>query len=215
MLEISHIVLIVLVGLIIIYLFENIIHKTKPSNSIQTHDSFSDTYRPIKSDHTIPESGLNPLKENDLQTDYYIDKFLLNHTRCPRPTQSIKDFNQDFFKFRDYTENNSSMRFDPVDKITNLYLSDDLGPAQGRKNMKIKDMFDYLTSGTNLYHRDCVRLPYFDNTMHNGYNSSFATGMHNTRDNWLYENENPLNGGMVDNNLYPHDPEALEYLPAL
>ena len=36
-----------------------------------------------------------------------------------------------------------------------------------------------------------------------------------TRDNWLYDNENILNGGQIEKNLYANDPDASSFFPAL
>lgn len=207
--NISHILLIVVVGLVIVYLFENIINKKTPE---LFHPEKIFKYELPK--NVIKTINACPLRENDLKTEYYIRKQLLSNDQCPKPAQSINEFNKDFFKFRDHTWENSSMTLDPVDKITDLYLSGNLGQANN-SNMKIKDVYDNLTKGTNPYSRDCVRLPYFDNTMNDGYNYSFVSGMHNTRDTWMYENENQLNGGLVDKNLYPHDLEDIKNLPVL
>lgn len=165
---------------------------------------------------TIKTVNACPLKENDVATDYYIKRVLgADAMRCGRPTQSVKDFNKDFFKFRDYTYNNSSMTADPVDKILNLYLDGDLGQAGRHSPKKIRDIFDEVTAGINPYTKPCVRVPYFDNTMHDGYDSSFTTGMYNTRDDWIYQNEKEMNGGQVDKNLYGADPMDLKQFPAL
>lgn len=166
--------------------------------------------------HTINTINACPLKENDIATDYYIKKVLGDDTmRCSKPRQTTKEFNKDFFKFRDYTYNNSSMTIDPVDKVLNLYMDGDLGQARAHSPKKIRDIFDDLTSGVNLYSKPCVRMPYFDNTMHDGYNYSFMNGMYGTRDEWIYENEKEMNGGLVDKNLYGYDPMDLKQFPAL
>lgn len=133
---------------------------------------------------------------------------------CPKPQQSIPDFHKDFFNFRDKTNNNSSMQVDAVDKILDMYLSGNLDEARGQSNMKIKDIFDNATNcGPNLYTRECVRLPKFDNTNPDGWYHSFGTpAMHLVRDNWCYPGERIMNGGQVSQNLYPHDPDRSKEL---
>lgn len=230
--NISHILLLFLVGIIIFWIFESINQKQserfQDSEIISRLNNEVDMLNQMPYHHveespkvpklkTIPTINACPLKENDLQTDYYMTKYLLGNqtNNCPRPTQSIKDFNKDFFKFRDYTNGNSSMVYDSIDKIANLYLDGDLGEARRYPGMKIRDIFDQLTSGPNLYDRACVRVPQFDNTMQDGYNYSFYTGMYNNRDNWKYKNEKIINGGQIENNLYANDPEALKQFPVL
>ncbi len=166
---------------------------------------------------TIPQTSC-PIEKNDLQTEYYIRRNLLNPSFCPRPVQPIKEFNRDFFNFRDrFTNENSSIRPDSVDKILNLYLSGDLGQARGlSQNVRIKDLFDHVTDcGPNLYERQCVRLPDFDNTMHDGYDASIVTGMSGVRDDWEYPAERPINGGALEYGIYPYDQEYLRQMPAL
>lgn len=223
MVNISNVLLVVLVAVIVFWIFENINAKSSekfdqniiPEEEIM-HRHFEEN--PIVPKlKTIPTINACPLKENDLQTNYYITKYLMGGGAeiNPKPVQSIKDFNKDFFKFRDYTYNNSSMTVDSVDKIANLYLDGNLGEARNFPGMKIRDIYDNLTAGTNLYQRSCVRVPSFDNTMHDGYNYSFLTGMHNTRDNWQYPNEKEINGGQLEKNFYANDPEDLQQLPVL
>ncbi|ARF09760.1 hypothetical protein Indivirus_3_9 [Indivirus ILV1] len=194
---------------------------------MSTKENFDNTIHPhigespkIPEIPTIPSSQKTncPIQKSDLQTEYYIRKNLINPSFCPRPVKSIKQFNKDFFDFRDkFTNENSSNRPDSVDKVLNLYLSGDLGQAREMgQNMKIKDLFDHVTDcGPNLYERQCVRLPDFDNTMHDDYNANIVTGMSTTRDNWEYPGERPINGGSLEYGIYPHDQEYLRQMPAL
>jgi len=218
MITIKHILLFILVFILVIWFFESLNQKYK-AESFEEYPHIVES--PIVPElKTIPTGALNscPLKENDLKTKYYINRFLMGDGAqiCPRPVQTAKDFHKDFYKFRDYTYNNSSMTLDPVDKITNLYLEGYLGEAREYPGMKIRDVFDYLTGPcTKLYDKPCVRVPNFDNTMHNGYNSSFVTGMYNTRDTWQYPNEKEINGGQLEKNFYAHDPEDVKHFPVL
>ena len=241
MINISHILLLALVSIIIFWIFESI--NQKHNEKFQETELASDIDVPritseilhnpnvtsertynhlvespnVRKLRTIPRTGNCPLKENDDDTKNYITKFLMGNGtgNCPRPTQSIKEFNKDFFKFRDYTFGNSSMTLDSVDKIANMYLDGNLGEARGYQGKKIRDIFDDLVQGPQLYERKCARIPQFDNTMHDGYDASFVSGMQLTRDNWVYDNENILNGGQIEKNLYANDPDASLMFPAL
>lgn len=217
----KNLLLVILVILIIVVLFETMKHNPSENFNNNEINLKQPNTRPIynkKSDQlpTIPTINACRLRENELKTDYYIDKFLVNNPeRCPLPQQTIKEFNRDFFKFRDYTHNNSSIALDSVDKITNMILDGELSQAKNNQNKKIKDIFDDLTVNNNLYTKKCVRIPYFDNALSDGDNTNFITGMYNTRDNWMYENESQLNGAQVANNLYPHDTADTHQFPAV
>jgi hypothetical protein len=157
-----------------------------------------------------------PLPKNQQETNEYLTKYLLgNRQECPLPTKSKDQFRKDFFAFRDLTENSSSFRYDPVDKIQQLYLQGNLSKARRYPNIKIKDIFDSTTStGPNLYMRHCVRLPKFDNINYDGYKMSYgAHPMHNTRDNWKYSNEKIINGGEISDGLIGHDLEDSKNMP--
>jgi hypothetical protein len=158
-----------------------------------------------------------PVAKNDLKTDYYIDKFLMGDRKeiCPLPPISNKEFNNNFFKFRDYTYDNSSMTMDSVDKVANLQLDGFIGEARRYPNTKIRDIFDNLTCGPNLYLKQCVRVPKFDNTMQDGYNYNFVTGMENTRDNWKYPDESVMNGGNFMGKIHGRDPEEIKQFPVI
>lgn len=220
MITIKHILLFILVFILIIWFFESLNQKYKQETFEYNKYPHIVESPAVPKLETIPTGTLNscPLKENDLKTKYYINRFLMGDGAqiCPKAVKSAKEFNKDFFKFRDYTYNNSSMTLDPVDKVTNLYLEGYLGDAREYPGMKIRDVFDYLTGPcTKLYEKSCVRVPNFDNTMHDGYNSSFVTGMYNTRDTWQYPNEKEINGGPLEKNFYAHDPEDTKFFPAL
>ena len=214
MITISHILLAVVVFIIIFWLFEQMNQKyitASTENFIAKRK-----YVPQMQDFTIPATGDCPIDQSDDETKYYINKYLMGNGTgyCPRPVKSIKQFNKDFFKFRDYIENNSSMHPDPVDKINEMYLNGDLGQAKNYPaGTTIKDIFDKLTCGPNLYDRSCVRIPKFDNTMNDGFNFSFLTGMHNTRDTWEYPGDNEMNTGQLEHNLSATDPESLKQMP--
>lgn len=124
---------------------------------------------------------------------------------CHQQKQTRDEFNDDFFKFRDYTFANSSMSYDCVDKINDMNLNGNLGNASNLNGMKIRDIYDKLTQGTDLYTQKCVRVPEFDNTMNNSYDFDFVTGLHNIRDNWTYPSDKN-----ATNNIHARDNEAID-----
>lgn len=164
--------------------------------------------------HPVP-SGC-PVKDVEDENLIYLKDYLLGErVPCPLPSQTIDQFNKNFFDFRDkYTYQNSSMHEDPVDFIQNLYLSGNLDEARMYPNMKIKDIFDSATQGINLYERSCVRIPEFDNAIPDGYRYNAGTpGTLLTRDKWRYKNEKVMNGGEINNTgLHGYVPDANKYL---
>ena len=220
MTSLNHILLAVLVIIIIFWLFESMNTKYNEGfNNYQDfspyHEKFRDPYLPEVQEFTIPTKPACPVNSVDEKAKYYVERYLLGSADiCPKPTQSIKQFNKDFFKFRDtYTNENSSIRLDPVDKVVNMYLAGDLGEARGYKNKTIKDVFDDITQcGPPLYANGCVRIPKFDNTMNDGYNFKHLTGMHNVRDDWEYKGDREMNSGILDPTLRSNDPSEIKQM---
>ena len=223
--DISLIILIFLVTIIIFWIFENIgninrePYNTTVDEHIDNHNQDIVESPIIPKLKTIPKSNIKRIIEEDLQTQYYVNRQISEQEGdgvrvkkiCPRETQTNDEFNKDFFAFRDKVYHSSSMMNDGVDKMNDMILNG----GQDQKNMKIKDIYDQMTSGVNLYSDKTTRLPYFDNTMHDNYNYDFISGMHNTQDNWIYQNENEMNGGSLEKNFYGNDPNALMQMPAL
>jgi hypothetical protein len=215
MTNINHIIMVVIVFIIIFWLFEQMNQKYYTP----TNETFiaKNEYMPQLQDFIIPPTNRCPVRDTEVQTRRYINKYPLGNGGtgyCPRPVKTIKQFNKDFFKFRDYIENNSSMHVDTVDKIADMYLDGDLGHARNYpQNTTIKDVFDNLTCGPHLYDRSCVRMPRFDNTMNDGFNFSFLTGMYNTRDKWNYPHDNEMNTGKLEKTLSASDPEDIRQMP--
>lgn len=172
--------------------------------------------------HTVfPKSGSGcpTLQKNEEDTDLYIQKYALSnepvHSIEPSdPPKHIQQFHDDFFAFRDtYTNENSSMRYDPVDKIQDLYLSGNMDEARGYPNKKIKDLFDYTTLGPNLYGRGCVRVPYFDNINPEGWKYSYGSpGTQLVADEYDYTPEKVMNGGEIRGGLAGMDPASSNFM---
>ena len=103
-----------------------------------------------------------PVKKNELQIFKYTKNNIIARSD-PQGPKCRKDFNDDFFSFRDKVWGNSSMTLDPVDKINALYLSDNYDEVRGYPNgFRIKDFYDSLTEGGIFSKRSCVRVPDFD-----------------------------------------------------
>lgn len=65
---------------------------------------------------------------------------------CDKPMQTHDEYHKDFFGFRDrFTNENTSINYDPVDAVNNVTLT---GEYEGAK---IKDIYDNMTKGTNIY----------------------------------------------------------------
>lgn len=153
-----------------------------------------------------------PYKEEEVEevSPGYSPRTPTDKYNNPNPRVNVKKYNNDFFKFRDFTEQNSSIRYDAVDKINNLTLSGELSKLGANSGAKIKDIYDALTSNDiNLYKKPCVRLPFFDDINPDGYSYQPGTpGMQLTPDDWNYNREKVLNGGQFMENIVGNDPNT-------
>lgn len=212
--------MLLLLGTILIILIIFIyIHSTsdQPSTAIENKTS---NFVPIvvqkKIKQRIRRKKINPVNDicgyvdDDLASKYINSKSMKTRI-CGRKPQTAKQFANSFFKFRDFTEHNSSMFYDPVDKITDLRLS---GELEEGSDLKIKDVYDQLTAGPDLYKNKCTRLPYFDHAMNDGYNFDFVTGLYGTRREWNYYGDNEMNSGLLDPGLSATQ-DGTSYYPAL
>jgi len=139
---------------------------------------------------------------NDYSNDEYVTRFL-TETDQQKPScnkvKSIKQFNNDFFKFRDNIENSSSNRIDPVDKINQLTIDSNLDFAKSYPNMNIKDVYDELTKAPDLYTKPYVRNPKFDDMNYDGWVAQTGSpGLILNQEEWKYNNEKMMNGGRID-----------------
>lgn len=125
---------------------------------------------------------------------------------CPKDPISIKQFNKEFFDFRNKIENNSSMVLDPVDKMTDLFLDGTIwNPPKGDPTT-IGEIYDQLTKRPD-FQSDCTRIPTFDSVMYDGYMNmpNSTTGLYSSGNEWVYSGENENNGGELEKRLYAHD----------
>ena len=110
-------------------------------------------------------------------------KYISTNYGCKRPVQSTKEHHDEFFSFRDKTENNTSIRYDPVDKIMNMKLdgmlnkvtryncgnniSEQREPVPSLYNMvkdmqekprtrcdNVQDIYDVIVSGQMEYNKE-------------------------------------------------------------
>ncbi len=126
----------------------------------------------IRSDKGIPRPSCIDNDNMSLESVGSVDAVYENSS-CD--FQTTKEFNNNFFSFRDSTFKNSSMTVDPVDKINQLYLSGDLSTINSCKPVKIKDIYDKTTQELPYFQRDCVRTQYYDKTNPEGYLFSFGS----------------------------------------
>jgi hypothetical protein len=220
--DISYLLLFIIVSIIIFYFLDkakkNYSEKFKLLDTNIGFDINKQIYdqpklisRKLK---TIPKSKYNPLRENDLQTQFYINKNILGRTQkpCPKPIQTPEEFNNDFFKFRDYTYNDSAIREDPVDKMNELQQSN----YNGFHDKPIQEIYDMIAAGpVNLYKNPDARKTYYDNTMNDGYDFCQLSNLYNNRDEWFYYDEKVMNGGLTEMGIYGDDPETLKEFPIL
>lgn len=210
MLPTKHVILILIVFGLIIWFIINI----KSTEQFKTQEQPPVTCLPLERRKNLANitniaNLVNP--ENIANIDKYRNKkFKLKKYRdkepCPRPVQSIKDFHKDFFNFRDYTNENTSIVMDPVDRINKVMLEDDL------HNVKIKDVFDKITESTDLYQQPRTRVHQFDNILYDNYDTSVVSGMQNVRKEWKYSGESTNNGKIVEHED-PYDPSDTKNFP--
>ena len=89
-----------------------------------------------------------------------------------------------------------SHQSDPVDKMNMLCLE---GGKQGKK---IKDLYDDLTRGINLYDKKCTRVPNFDTMIDEGYFDYNGKNSISLADKPInYDDDHLMNGGPVYNDI--------------
>lgn len=99
--------------------------------------------------------------------------------------------------------NFSSHQDDAVDKINTMIVNGQGTIGDENQGMRIRDLYDTLTSGIDLYGDKCVRNQ-------GNYNLGKTTGntlpKHNgkyyTEEKWRYGDERVINGGNFYNNIY-------------
>jgi hypothetical protein len=145
----------------------------------------------------------------DTHNDPTNDQFKLAQKHMGRediPFCSTNAMNN-FVGFKDMVNLSSGQQSDLVDKITKVYLGDNMENARGFSGKRISEIYDQLTkSPDNL---PCVVQPQANILFpENSYKVDGFRGEMYTKDMWKYSNEKVMNGGQVDKDLYPNDPSV-------
>lgn len=143
-----------------------------------------------------------------------VDKSKSDFTRS-----EVDEYREEQLQFHDKINGTSAPAEDPVDKMNNLTLQGGI-KARGQT---IADYYDNLVNvrvsnlngpgfimGTSIPTDKCVSPPKFDSSsgVPQGYytGNANAGGRYIMRDNWMYMNENPNNGGNLYDGITAHDP---------
>nr|QBK88603.1 MAG: hypothetical protein LCMiAC01_02800 [Mimivirus LCMiAC01] len=90
--------------------------------------------------------------KHSINDDYY---YIPTNYGCKKPVQSTKEHFDEFYGFRDKkTQHNSSIRYDPVDKMMNLKLDGVLSKATRHNYGNIADIFDHIVDGPIQYNKE-------------------------------------------------------------
>jgi len=114
------------------------------SSDIHSYDT-----KPITTIRKSYPKGQHQFKHS-INDDYY---YIPTDYGCKRPIQTTDEHHRDFFSFRDTLCDNTSIRYDPVDKIANMKLSGLLNKSSGYRHDKIKDVFDHTVDGIPEYRK--------------------------------------------------------------
>jgi hypothetical protein len=102
--------------------------------------------------------------------------------------------------------NFSSHQDDAVDKINTLILNGQGTIGDDNQGMRIRDLYDTLTSGVDLYTNKCVRNQgNYNLGKTSGYTLPKHNGKYFTEDKWAYGHERVINGGSFYNNIHPNN----------
>jgi hypothetical protein len=128
-------------------------------NTIKNHSYDND-----KENVNMPLEGYNNenLDNNELcnlndKVNEIIRKSLLSNANICKPKKKLSrndiDKNREnVFGFRDYVFQTSNEE-DAIDRINELYLDGNSDVTKKYKGMKIKDIFDDITKGNNIYNK--------------------------------------------------------------
>ncbi len=183
---------------------------------------------------TLAESSKNMKRyirdyvlDGNLQCSCAVDKSTSGFTR-----NEVDNYRENQIAFRDKIYGTSDLPLDPVDKMNLITLKEGV-KANGST---VADFFDNILSngyndamsnnnvsnmigpgfimGTSIPKTKCIRDPIIDVSI--GVPQSYYQGSANAdskymlRDNWMYNNENPNNGGIMFEGIRAEDP-MMEY----
>lgn len=159
--------------------------------------------------------------DGNAQCGCVVDKSKSDFTR-----DEVDEYREKFIGFKDKINGTSALPEDPVDKMNQITLQGGIKA----KGQTIADFYDNIVTpytgrgyeqrpstggggfilGSPLPSDRCVRPPLFDAS--SGVPQGFYTkdanngGRYMTRDNWMYNNENPNNGGAFYDGVHGQDP---------
>lgn len=167
--------------------------------------------------------------ENDLEIKRYIRDYVLDGTaqcgcvvdksKSDFTRDEVDEYREQALQFRDKINGTSAPTEDPVDRMNKITLRGGIKA----KGQTIADFYDNVVGGrvsnlngpgfimgTSVPANRCVKAPVFDNDagVPQGYYTGDANagGRYMLRDNWMYSNENPNNGGVFFDGITANDP---------
>lgn len=163
------------------------------SSEISSASKSNSTCKNIRSDMLIP---------SDKQTDQFVDEYVYNGRNklqsCKMSDSQMDDFKDNYFEFRDRVWNSSHGQ-DVVDEMNQQYLLENENNVNVNPDMKIKDIYDSLTSNK-------INNPKIDTiTRETFYTKNGSNGQFAVNDIHLYDNENIMNGGQYYDQVYGND----------
>ena len=111
----------------------------------------------------------------------------------------IKKERDKFFGFNECINQNSNPNNTAM-KVQKLY-------NENNNDVSISQLYDNAVKDVNLYEKQCVKTPIYDNLSKSGvYVREGCVGNTYLNDNWMYNNDKIINGGQISENLYAYDP---------
>lgn len=187
----------------------------QPQNDVDLFADLSSEPTVIEKKPTVAKVDINNLCPNDKrgdETDRYIrdivlgGKFLCDN-QPPQIVQSVDDYQNEFLSFGDTINRSSGETVDMVDKINELYTSQN-NEMSNLKGKRIADVFNELTQNKNKCgeNGNCLIKPIIDRHVRSGfYMGDSGAGKYYSNYNWKYENDNVNNGGKFYDNIEASD----------
>lgn len=175
------------------------------------------------------------LEENSKNMKRYLRDYVLDgHLQCYCATDKttsgftrseVDQYRENQIEFRDKIYGSSDLPVDPVDKMNLITLKEGV-QANGET---VADFYDNIVgnkyvsenysgpgfiSGSSIPRTKCIKSPIIDTSIGvpQGYyqGTANADGKYMLRDDWMYDNENPNNGGIMFEGIRAEDP-MMEY----
>ena len=154
----------------------------------------------IEEDGTMSE--LDSKKNN---ANKFCEQMLCNKLASRQQTKKELSKHTDF---RSLTSQTSS-GVDTVDRVNMMYLTGNTDLSRNHQGQRIQDVFNNLTKGTDLYKRQCVRMPEFDKKQDKEkYDFNGEKELSLNQSEWEYNNERIINGGNITDTLIGFDPNG-------